>query len=127
MSTTNNMDTTKLIVTAIGAAITGATIAMVAMKYTHVLSQDQLSSTSNKKKNSEYLQYHIPASQRNSLVFDESLSENGQKILLPHNHEEKMRRTIAARALVEEDNFHPRDSVTVRVPATSANMGPGCT
>ena len=57
----------------------------------------------------------------------ETTTTGQTSILFPHNHEEKMRRTIAARALVEEDNFHPRDSVTVRVPATSANMGPGCT
>jgi homoserine kinase len=50
----------------------------------------------------------------------------GEK-LMPHQHEEKMRRRVEARALVEEDNFQPRNSVTVRVPATSANMGPGCT
>jgi len=36
-----------------------------------------------------------------------------------------MRRRIAARVAVEEDNMTPRQSVTVRVPATSANMGPG--
>eukprot|EP00543_Licmophora_paradoxa_P005949 CAMPEP_0202455940 /NCGR_PEP_ID=MMETSP1360-20130828/13335_1 /ASSEMBLY_ACC=CAM_ASM_000848 /TAXON_ID=515479 /ORGANISM="Licmophora paradoxa, Strain CCMP2313" /LENGTH=425 /DNA_ID=CAMNT_0049075635 /DNA_START=143 /DNA_END=1420 /DNA_ORIENTATION=- len=46
-------------------------------------------------------------------------------IVLPHNHEEKMRRRIAARVAVEEDNLTPRRSVTVRVPATSANIGPG--
>jgi hypothetical protein len=124
----SNNDTSKLLMTAIGAALTGATIAIVAMKY---------ADTSRNKKE-EYLQYHIPKQQqlqhRNSLVFARDESEhgsssttNGQTILFPHNHEEKMRRTIAARALVEEDNFHPRDSVTVRVPATSANMGPGCT
>jgi hypothetical protein len=119
MSSSSHNDTTKLVLTAVGAALTGAAIAMAAMRYTEVT-----------KKKDEYLQYHIPSSQRNSLVFARDESESGggtQTILFPHNHEEKMRRTIAARALVEEDNFHPRDSVTVRVPATSANMGPGCT
>ena len=115
----SNNDTSKLVLTAIAAALTGAGIAMAAMRYTEA--------TTVAKKKEEYLQYHIPQSQRNSLVFARDESENGQAILFPHNHEEKMRRTIAARALVEEDNFHPRDSVTVRVPATSANMGPGCT
>jgi homoserine kinase len=47
-------------------------------------------------------------------------------ILFPHNHEEKMRRRIAQRVSVEEENKTPRNSVTVRVPATSANVGPGC-
>lgn len=36
-----------------------------------------------------------------------------------------MRRRIAARVSVEEENMTPRQSVTVRVPATSANVGPG--
>ena len=120
----HNNDTSKLVITAVAAALTGAAIAMAAMRYTE---------TATKRKDEQYLKYHIPQSQRNSLVFARDESENGSSvvgqaaILFPHNHEEKMRRTIAARALVEEDNFHPRDSVTVRVPATSANMGPGCT
>ena len=122
MSGNSHNDTSKLVLTAVGAALTGAAIAMAAMRYTVV-----------SKKKDEYLQNHVPQSQRNSVIFSRDESENGgggggqQAILFPHNHEEKMRRTIAARALVEEDNFHPRDSVTVRVPATSANMGPGCT
>jgi hypothetical protein len=47
-------------------------------------------------------------------------------LLFPHNHEEKMRRRVATRYYIEEENNTPRDSVTVRVPATSANIGPGC-
>jgi hypothetical protein len=54
------------------------------------------------------------------------LNESTSTILFPHNHEEKMRRRIEMRE-VEEENSAPRNSVTVRVPATSANMGPGCT
>lgn len=109
MSGRNN-DTTALVLTALGAAIAGAALGVAAVKFTE----------QNRPK--EKLKYHVPQRQL-SLIFTDD-SESG--ILLPHNHEEKMRRTIAARALVEEDNFHPRDSVTVRVPATSANMGPGC-
>jgi hypothetical protein len=66
---------------------------------------------------------------RKSLIFDDPLkndSSSNLNVLFPHNHEEKMRRQIAARAAVEEENVMPRRSVTVRVPATSANMGPGC-
>ena len=37
-----------------------------------------------------------------------------------------MKRRIAHRFSIEEENITPRESVTVRVPATSANMGPGC-
>jgi len=36
-----------------------------------------------------------------------------------------MRRRIAARMAVEDENSQPRQSVTVRVPASSANCGPG--
>lgn len=36
-----------------------------------------------------------------------------------------MRRRMAARVCVEDDNATPRRSVTVKVPATSANCGPG--
>ena len=46
-------------------------------------------------------------------------------ILMPHSHEERMRRRIAARMAVEDENSQPRNSVTVRVPASSANCGPG--
>jgi len=51
--------------------------------------------------------------------------ESSEALLLPHNHEEKMRRRIATRYTIEEENNQGRDSVTVRVPATSANVGPG--
>lgn len=68
-----------------------------------------------------------PRQYRKSYIFeDNSISESGNSIVFPFNHEEKMRRLVAARAAVEEDNILPRQSVTVRVPATSANMGPGC-
>merc|ERR1719343_1594425 len=46
-------------------------------------------------------------------------------VLMPHSHEERMRRRIAARMAVEDENSQPRQSVTVRVPASSANCGPG--
>lgn len=106
-------DTSTLVLTALGAAMAGAALGVAAVKFTEARAPPA----------KEKLKYHIPQRQH-SLIFAQDESESG--ILLPHNHEEKMRRTIAARALVEEDNFHPRDSVTVRVPATSANMGPGC-
>ena len=62
---------------------------------------------------------------RSALIYDDPTYESGP-ILYSHNHEEKMKRRIAARVAVEEDNKTPRNSVTVRVPATSANVGPGC-
>jgi len=67
----------------------------------------------------------IVRSQRDSLIYEQPPGETAG-ILFPYNHEEKMRRRIAARVAVEEDNMTPRNSVTVRVPATSANVGPGC-
>ena len=36
-----------------------------------------------------------------------------------------MNRKIALRSSVEQENAIPRDLVVVRVPATSANIGPG--
>ena len=99
----------KLIITAVGAAVAGAALAVTALKL------------SERK--------HAPEPKiipnRSSYVFDDPL-EDVEGIVLPHNHEEKMRRRIAARVAVEEDNITPRRLVTVRVPATSANVGPGC-
>ena len=51
--------------------------------------------------------------------------EDHPSVLMPHSHEERMRRRIAARMAVEDENSVPRTSVTVRVPASSANCGPG--
>ena len=100
----------KLIITAVGAAVAGAALAVTALK---LISEGK----------------HAPEPKiipnRSSYVFDDPL-EDVEGIVLPHNHEEKMRRRIAARVAVEEDNITPRRLVTVRVPATSANVGPGC-
>lgn len=112
----------KLLLTAVGAALGGAAVSFAAFKYTQ-----------QKKE----LQEHKEALFRGSLSGPhlgsrpsfhsmEDMLQRSDSILLPHNHEEKMRRRIAARVAVEEDNMTPRNSVTVRVPATSANMGPGC-
>jgi len=49
----------------------------------------------------------------------------GGEVLKPHQHEKKMAQKLALRSSVELENQRPRDLVTVRVPATSANMGPG--
>jgi homoserine kinase len=99
----------KLIITAVGAAVAGAALAVTCLKL------------SEKHRNVPEPKY-IP--NRSSYVFDDPLDDVGG-IVLPHNHEEKMRRRIAARVAVEEDNITPRRLVTVRVPATSANVGPG--
>jgi hypothetical protein len=82
----------------------------------------------NKRRASKELE-QLRSPPRKSLIFEDPTkndSSSNLNVLFPHNHEEKMRRQIAARAAVEEENVMPRRSVTVRVPATPANMGPGC-
>lgn len=104
-----------MMATAIGAAVAGAALAVAAMKLTEKKKTDTTSSTNL-------------ARSRASFIYEEKLGEDttdGDRIIFPHNHEEKMRRRIAARVSIEEDNMTPRNSVTVRVPATSANFGPG--
>lgn len=102
--------------TAAGAAIAGAALAVAAMRMTANGSKEEAFTS---------LQKNL------SFIYEDKESSGdlvggGSKLLFPHNHEEKMRRKIATRAMVEEENLAPRRSVTVRVPATSANMGPGC-
>jgi hypothetical protein len=112
----------KLIVTAVSAAIAGAALAYTALK----LSDSHSNSNSNKTPHSHHdLDEATMRAARPSIIYDKE-ERASQAVLFPHNHEEKMRRRIAARVAVEEDNLTPRRSVTVRVPATSANVGPGC-
>lgn len=107
MSSSNQKD--ALIATAIGAATAGAALAYAFIKA-----------------NEEKPKARMPKVVRpGSMVFDQSDPRMQSDILFPHNHEEKMRRRIAQRVSVEEENKTPRKSVTVRVPATSANVGPG--
>jgi len=120
MSSDNN----KLIATAVGAAIAGAAAAVATIKLTERRKERAVDKDE---------QFKALPLNRTSFIFEDTTADmivQGQgtgSIVFPHNHEERMRRKIAARAAVEEDNFLPRNSVTVRVPATSANMGPGCT
>lgn len=108
---------TKLIITAASSAIAGGLAAIALMKMC----------STTKKSNSTVPPYRDESRQRHSIQFVEDPDQSdSQRILYPFNHEEKMRQKIAARQAVEEDNSLPRNSVTVRVPATSANMGPGC-
>ncbi|KAL3940389.1 MAG: hypothetical protein SGBAC_005065 [Bacillariaceae sp.] len=113
-------ESNKLIYTALGAAAAGAVLAIGVMKFSGD-DKDDRPSASQKK--------YTP------LVFMNDVSESGEvnmshrgseaSLLFPHNHEEKMRRRVATRYSIEEENNTPRDLVTVRVPATSANVGPG--
>jgi hypothetical protein len=112
-------DNGKLIATAASAAVAGAALAVVAMKLTE---QQSKSGEAPRGRNVSYL--------RNDDEFEKpplNRTSSNETLLLPHNHEERMRRRIATRFTIEEENNTPRESVTVRVPATSANVGPGCT
>ena len=117
MSSATN-ENTKLIVTAVGAALAGAAAALAISKYSE--SNNTPSPSDNNDPRGQM------RDNRTSYIFEDPASSTSSSVIFPHNHEEKMRRLIAARAAIEEDNSMPRRSVTVRVPATSANMGPGC-
>lgn len=126
MSNTSSSIESKLVATAITAAAAGATLAYAAMKMSERHTADMNAANSD-----------VRGSTNSKVVFEsaESLSSNGnpsmmrsnstEVILLPHNHEQKMKNRIETRKTVEEENIVPRNSVTVKVPATSANMGPG--
>jgi WD40 repeat protein len=132
----------KLWITAVAAGVTGAAVGIGLIKLWDRQQQQQQQQSKNSINN---IKYPYPNNesldgrlQRPSMIFEDpnndilldtsvsNMIDQPKKLLFPHNHEEKMRRRIAARVAVEEDNYVPRDSVTVRVPATSANMGPGC-
>ena len=130
-STNGNNDTAKLIITALAASGISA-----ALTY-------YLSNRNTKKKkggggpsssSSLYPYNHLNRTSephRPSMIFqvneDVNMDATGANVdvLMPHSHEERMRRRIATRISVEEENSVPRKSVTVRVPASSANCGPG--
>jgi hypothetical protein len=132
-SSSDNSNTNKLIVTAIGAAMAGAALTFGITVYANNRKKDRtlayyekslnINNNNNKPSTTTYIYEDGSCG-----ALDTSNSGTSkQTVILPHNHEERMRRIIAARASVEDDNAIPRRSVTVRVPATSANMGPGCT
>jgi homoserine kinase len=115
MSSSSSKTTNIIVATALAAATAGAAITYTAMKST--------------RKEDEVGALRKGRTSKNALIYDSVVvdkSADTREILFPHNHEEKMKRRIAARVSVEEENMTPRQSVTVRVPATSANVGPGC-
>eukprot|EP00985_Skeletonema_marinoi_P009261 scaffold4285_cov108-Skeletonema_marinoi.AAC.2 len=126
-----NNDNTKLATTALVASGLGAALS-------YLMFQRQQKS----RPRSNSMTFHIPSdapksigNSRTSFIFqdpeydmssgDRQSSVSDTTILMPHSHEERMRRRIAARMAVEDENSQPRQSVTVRVPASSANCGPG--
>lgn len=113
-----NAEMTRLILTAVGASFAGAALAIGVMS--RVLNKKE-------QEQQDYNSFTIRKRSGSFIFEDPDKAATGSSgVLFPHNHEEKMRRLIAARAAVDEENSLPRQSVTVRVPATSANMGPGC-
>ena len=121
-SSSSTSDNTKLLLTAVGAALAGAGVAYAAMSQ----QQKQQEAKEAEEQRSKFARSSRPSFIMEDRSTDISMQESTKNVVFPHNHEEKMRRRIAARVAVEEDNMTPRRSVTVRVPATSANMGPGC-
>eukprot|EP00428_Durinskia_dybowskii_P002416 CAMPEP_0170305958 /NCGR_PEP_ID=MMETSP0116_2-20130129/53359_1 /TAXON_ID=400756 /ORGANISM="Durinskia baltica, Strain CSIRO CS-38" /LENGTH=124 /DNA_ID=CAMNT_0010558021 /DNA_START=88 /DNA_END=459 /DNA_ORIENTATION=- len=108
----SNQDS-KLLATAVGAAAAGAALAVMAMKMTEKPAPPE-----------------PPRWRKSTVLMNDpppmlTRQDSGSNIVFPHNHEEKMRRRIATRYQIEDENSSPRESVTVRVPATSANVGPG--
>ncbi len=112
MSSDNNNNNAKLLLTVVGAALGGAAVSFAAFKYV--------------EQRKELIKHREALNRARKPSFNMSSEQRSESVIFPHNHEEKMRRRIAARVAVEEDNLTPRNSVTVRVPATSANLGPGC-
>lgn len=121
----------KLIATAVGAAAAGAVLAVAAMRMMDTGRRNSSAAdmiSAGRPRKSSYIM-NEPDKALNESFSDgkAALVRTDSKTLFPHNHEEKMRRRIATRYTIEEENNMPRESVTVRVPATSANVGPGCT
>jgi hypothetical protein len=137
-------DNGKLIATALGAAAAGASLAVLAMKMMESKSSSSAAVFVDDYPNKRAIEPHPLYNIRNdnSMLMTDPSERSGsitsstappglnrndsEQMLFPHNHEEKMRRRIATRYTIEEENNLPRSSVTVRVPATSANVGPGC-
>ena len=118
-------DNTKLAATAIIAGGFGAALSYYLLNK----KQSSYNLSDTRARSSSFTNSHS----RTSFIFQDPeydigasvVSEGDTTVLMPHSHEERMRRRIAARMAVEDENSQPRQSVTVRVPASSANCGPG--
>ena len=128
----SSSDNTKLATTAILAGSLGAAVSY------YLLQKKLKSSTTNNNNYSSSTDIRHPLNSKTSFIFQDpeydigydinssiKSDNNDTTVLMPHSHEERMRRRIAARMAVEDENSQPRQSVTVRVPASSANCGPG--
>jgi len=123
-SSSSVSENSKLVITAIAAATAGCAISYLTLKSSHAASEK-----TNKPVEGGEDKASIDRSQSTTFIYEDGTEKDtslsNSAILFPHNHEEKMRRRMAARVCVEDDNATPRRSVTVKVPATSANCGPG--
>ena len=122
----------KLIATAVGAAAAGAVLAVAAMRMMDTGRRNSSATdmiSAGRPRKPSYIMNEPDKTLNESFSDGKSgmVQMDSKTLLFPHNHEEKMRRRIATRYTIEEENNMPRESVTVRVPATSANVGPGCT
>lgn len=125
----SNSDNTKLATTAILAGSIGAALSYYLLHHKNKSSSSSSSQSHSRERSSSHGNL---SNSRTSFIFqdpehDFGKNENGTDtaVLMPHSHEERMRRRIATRIIVEDENSQPRQSVTVKVPATSANCGPG--
>mmetsp|Transcript_4079 Transcript_4079/g.8979 ORF Transcript_4079/g.8979 Transcript_4079/m.8979 type:complete len:438 (-) Transcript_4079:120-1433(-) len=120
-SDNNKLATTALVAGGIGAAVSYYLTHKKSQAAAVETSRERSSSISNLNSRTSFIfqdpEYDIGTSSASST--------NDTAVLMPHSHEERMRRRIAARMAVEDENSQPRQSVTVRVPASSANCGPG--
>jgi len=117
---TNSNSNTKLILTAGIAAACSAAITYAILR----TNRKRNESLSNASSSSSFTNPNKSIASRTSFISNTE-RDAPRDLVFPYNHEEKMRRRIAARVAVEDDNLQPRQRVTVRVPASSANMGPG--
>ena len=117
-------DHTKLAATAVIAGGIGAALGYYLVNNNKKKSTSTSLSASASRQSfifQDHTEYDLGASNNAS----SSSRTSDTAVLMPHSHEERMRRRIAARMAVEDENSQPRQSVTVRVPASSANCGPG--
>lgn len=131
MAASNN-DTTKLVATAFVAGSVGAAF-MYLLANRQQQAQSRAANHEDDANSTSADDILGLGGRTRSVSFNESDSKGNSSndragetaVLFPHSHEERMRRRIFARMAVEDENARPRRSVTVRVPATSANVGPG--
>lgn len=116
----------NLVVTAIGAAALGAAFTFATTWFINEKKQkDSNTDDASVRKNAaSFIFQDLERAQHMKEGQSQRTSQTGT-VLFPYNHEEKMKQRILHRASVEQENRAPRNSVTVKVPASSANMGPG--